>query len=135
VNSGARTPQRRAAGLAQNSSGTAKAPRGRPFRPGESGNPGGRPKSNLELVESSRALTPMALQVWEKAMADYLAGRGEAPQALKAAGDSMARAWGRTQERLEVRADVTSMDASAEEQLIATIKRLAGEDDEGGRGS
>ncbi len=43
---------------AQNSGKTAKArakPRGRPFRDGESGNPGGRPKSGLSLVDNLRA--------------------------------------------------------------------------------
>lgn len=105
------------------------------WKPGQSGNPGGRPKSIPELVEASRALTPMALEVWAKVMADYIEGRGDGAHALKAASDSMSRAWGRPAERVEVRADVTSAAASDEEQLIATIRRLAGEDDNAGRTS
>jgi hypothetical protein len=120
-------PQRQGA-LAENSGETAKPPRGRPFRPGQSGNPGGRPKTNAELVEAARELTPMALHVWEKAMTDFLQGHGDAAQALKAAGDSMARAWGRPPEKVALQAVVGVQDRErAEADLIAWVKRLAGE--------
>lgn len=51
---------------AQNSRKTAKRPRGRPFKPGESGNPGGRPKlpeevrTELELVRGPLTLKAIA---------------------------------------------------------------------------
>jgi predicted nucleic acid-binding Zn ribbon protein len=38
--------------LAQNSGGTPRV-RGRPFRPGQSGNPGGRPKGLVETIRAS----------------------------------------------------------------------------------
>lgn len=45
---------------AQNSGKTAKA-RGRPFPPGQSGNPGGRPKLPADLREAYRAVHPRAV--------------------------------------------------------------------------
>lgn len=48
--------------LADNSAKTAK-PRGRPFRPGTSGNPGGRPKADPVLAAAFRKHAPDALTV------------------------------------------------------------------------
>lgn len=99
------------------------------FPKGVSGNPGGRPKTNVELVEAARELTAMALQVWEKAMTDFLEGNGDASQALKAASDSMARAWGKPPERVALHAVVGVQDRErTEAELVAWVKRLAGED-------
>jgi hypothetical protein len=38
------------------------APRGRPFRPGQSGNPGGRPRVTAELRELAQADAPAAIK-------------------------------------------------------------------------
>lgn len=91
------------------------------FPKGVSGNPGGRPKSNVELVEAARELTPMALQVWEKAMTDFLEGHGDAAQALKAASDAMVRGWGKPPERVAVHTTTSNYDSTA---LVEYFKRL-----------
>lgn len=39
-----------------------KMPRGRPFQPGVSANPGGRPKMSEDVREAFRALTPAAIK-------------------------------------------------------------------------
>lgn len=46
---------------AENSGDTAKKPRGRPFKKGQSGNPGGRPKLPEEFVELARSRSVDAL--------------------------------------------------------------------------
>lgn len=51
--------------MAQNSQQTAKPKRrgsGKPFQPGQSGNPGGRPKENAEVKELARAHTKRAVE-------------------------------------------------------------------------
>lgn len=57
--------------MAGNSSGTAKKPRGRPFAPGQSGNPSGRPKNSKEqqdALTAIRDLAPNAAQVLKQLM-------------------------------------------------------------------
>lgn len=53
--------------MAENSNGTAKRkPRGKPFKAGESGNPGGRPKrtaEELDLIAACKERAPEALAV------------------------------------------------------------------------
>lgn len=53
--------------MAENSNGTAKRkPRGKPFKAGESGNPGGRPKrtaEELDLIAACKEKAPEALAV------------------------------------------------------------------------
>jgi hypothetical protein len=62
-----RYPERDAAKMAENSNGTAKRkPRGKPFKAGESGNPGGRPKrtaEELDLIAACKERAPEALAV------------------------------------------------------------------------
>lgn len=58
--------------MAENSDVTAKRkPRGKPFKAGESGNPGGRPKrtaEELDLIAACKDRTPAALAVIESIM-------------------------------------------------------------------
>lgn len=53
---------------AQNSGKTAKEPRGRPFRSGESGNPGGRPRMPEDL---KTALAADSIEVYQEAKELY----------------------------------------------------------------
>jgi hypothetical protein len=77
---------------AENSERTAK-PRGRPFRPGQSGNPGGRPKVLAEVRDLARASTLEALETIRHLMADE-----KIPPAIRlsAAEALLDRAWGKS---------------------------------------
>lgn len=69
-------------------------------------NPSGRPKVDTELARAARELSPLALQVWEKTMKDYLEGNGSAADAIRAASDSMARGFGKPPEHVQLTAEV-----------------------------
>jgi hypothetical protein len=120
-----------AAPPAENSGETAK-PRGRPFPPGQSGNPGGRPATSKEFRELARNYSAGALR---KLYAIALGGTGSA--AVRACELIIERAWGRPP--LEVSGprggpiDMRFHGAvrSAIEQLIAeeAESQAAGDDD------
>jgi hypothetical protein len=85
---------------AQNSAITA-APRrrGRPFPPGQSGNPGGRPRDVAHVRELAREYTADALAVLAELMADPhqpAAARTRAAEAL------LDRGWGKASQLVEV---------------------------------
>jgi hypothetical protein len=73
---------------AQNSGDTAK-PRGRPFKPGESGNPGGRPKADPALALAFRQYAPEALQV----LVTLMRRRARPALQLRAAMEILARGF------------------------------------------
>jgi hypothetical protein len=58
------------------------------FQPGQSGNPNGRSKATLDIIEAARALTPRALAALEKALDDP-------DRAVQAAQILLDRAWGK----------------------------------------
>lgn len=65
---------------------------GRPFQPGQSGNPGGRPKAVREVVELARAHTVAAIT----ALADIVQDSGAPPAARVTAADKLLeRGWGK----------------------------------------
>ncbi|MBL8922322.1 MAG: hypothetical protein JNJ54_25955 [Myxococcaceae bacterium] len=92
-------------------------------------NPTGRPKTSPELVEAFRELTPRSVAVLDKAMEDYLEGRGDAATAIRAAEVSLNRAWGKPTERVALlHHELTGLPDDS--GLIELMKRMAG--DEGG---
>lgn len=54
----------------QNSAGSAARPRGRPFQPGKSGNPGGRPKVRREMRRGLRDLAEPAVAALRRLLED-----------------------------------------------------------------
>lgn len=71
-------------------------------------NPSGRPKVDSELAKAARELSPLALQVWRKTMEDFIAGKGSAADAIRAASDSMARGFGKPPEFVELAAELST---------------------------
>lgn len=74
----------------------------RPFKPGQSGNPGGRAKIPASVVEASRALTKKAIKTLEEIMLDTSTPpsiRVNAAQAL------LDRGWGKPAQHLDVSTD------------------------------
>ncbi len=83
---------------AENSERTAK-PRGRPFKKGTSGNPGGRPRLTAEVRQLCRDASPGAVERLIK-----LARSHSPPVALRAIGMLLDRAWGAPGSEADVRA-------------------------------
>lgn len=75
--------------MAQNST-TSALVRGRPFRPGHSGNPGGRPKVAGRVRDLARAHTEKAVSVLVESLDD-----ADARVRLTAANMLLDRAWGK----------------------------------------
>lgn len=95
---------------------TAAMPEGKRFKPGQSGNPEGRPKDDPELVEAFRARTPQALATLDKVMADYAANavteKGDplvpSAAAVKAAEVTLNRGWGSAPQTIKLDANLTA---------------------------
>lgn len=128
--------------MAQNSSGSAKPPRGpgRPFPKGTTGNPGGRPKMSPELAEALRGRNMKSVEVLSKVQDDYLRGSHvddegrthEAPkasEAIKASEVLLAYSVGKPRESVELTGEdggpinVTRLDRAklTKEEVAAAI--------------
>lgn len=80
-------------------------PRGKPFQPGKTGNPGGRPKKTEEertLEALCKEKTPQALDTIL-----YIMGQGEQERArLAAAQYIIDRGWGKAKESVELSGNI-----------------------------
>lgn len=112
--------------FAENSRRTAK-PRGKPFQPGQSGNPGGRPKKDERL----RRIEDMAREHSEAALMALLdeSANGKGAPRVAAAQAILDRGWGRPVERKEsgepgAFADMTDeqVEAEAKEAIELAVK-------------
>lgn len=110
--------------MAGNSGRTAKqrGP-GRPFRPGQSGNPNGRPKAHGEFVEACRARTPKALEVLDQEME---LGDSRVQAAIKV----LEWAWGKPATAPEDREAMTATTNGLAElstaEIVAAVRALNG---------
>lgn len=101
-----------------------KLPRGKPFKKGLSGNPGGRPKRKAEevdLIEACKQKTPEALDVIETLMHE---GSNERVR-LAAAAFIIERGWGKATKRVEHDAIQIQISRSMDPEE-AYLKMLAG---------
>jgi hypothetical protein len=68
------------------------------FKPGQSGNPSGRPKSNQKLVDLARAHTEAALET----LVGIMANKSEVASArVSAANAILDRGWGKPPQKIE----------------------------------
>lgn len=87
--------------MAENSNETAKKSRGKgkPFQPGKSGNPGGRPKKINELVDKCRDLTGECADVLTDIMRT---AKNKAADRIKAAEIILGYGWGKPKQQTEL---------------------------------
>ena len=71
-------------------------PRGRPFQPGNSANPGGRPKSLVEVMDLARQHTPQAIAT----LAGWMTSE-DAKASVAACNALLDRAWGKPQQTID----------------------------------
>lgn len=92
-----------------------------PFQPGQSGNPNGRPKLNLELQALARAQTAECLEVLQAIARDI-----KAPPAARvsAANSLLDRGWGKPAQSLDLTHDVTDRLAEVMNIVNGTARGL-----------
>lgn len=81
--------------MAANSEITAKKPRGRPFAPGQSGNPNGRPKNSPEQQNALLAIRDLAPQAAEVLKLLMTSTDTPAPVRLRAVTEVLDRTYGK----------------------------------------
>lgn len=100
--------------MAGNSAKTAA--RGKPFAPGKSGNPSGRPRIPEEVKELARAHTAEAIRTLAEVMGDSSAPHNAR---VNAAEKLLDRAWGKSESTVNVNDSRTPRDLSTAELLAA----------------
>ena len=115
----------------ENSARTA-TPRGRPFKPGQSGNPGGRPKLTGRALEVRRACREASVRAVER-LAELLEA-DDLGVSLRAAEALLTRAWGAPGSEADVRQTDTArmLDARERDGEAAGERSLLRRLEEGG---
>ena len=108
---------------AANSAKTAKTARGRPFQPGQSGNPLGRPKIPEDVREATRAACPKAVAVLIELLDDK-----KSLIRLEAAKTLLDRGYGKPMQMQDIQLDIAgSLDIDAQ------VRRILLEDEQNGK--
>lgn len=95
-----------------------KPPPGRPFQPGQSGNPSGRPKALAEVVELCRNVTPDVI-----ARLHEIVRHGDERAAVAAGKELLDRGWGKAPETVTID-DKRQINTQELEQRVRRILRL-----------
>lgn len=92
------------------------APRGKPFKPGQSGNPGGRPKLLAEVQAYAREYSNEAIDGLVE-----IARSKKSPHAARVAAYNsiLDRAWGRPAQSVDVTTNRKSTDEMSDAELMA----------------
>ena len=93
-----------------------KKPRGRPFKPGKSGNPGGRPKGLTEMRLAAREHTIEALGILTAIMRSR---KATATARVRAVSELLDRAWGKPMQELVVEGSMVKVNVDGKD-LTAT---------------
>jgi hypothetical protein len=113
--------------MAGNSEGAAKRGPGRPFAPGQSGNPSGRPKVAVQFRDRARAVVDsLVLEAWEAEVRD----RG--PHWLRASELLAAYGYGKPSPASDLYADAgpyRPLEHVSSEMIVKALTRLAGDDE------
>lgn len=100
----------------------------RPFKPGQSGNPGGMPKGVREVRELARQHTATAMQ----ALVEVCANKKAPPSArVSAASTLLDRGWGKPLQPVDIN-DSRPLAGVPAERLIAALTALSERAEEGG---
>ena len=103
---------------AENSAETATRSRGRPFAPGTSGNPGGRPKANAAFRARARAeVDEHVIEAWAAEVRD----RG--PHWVRCSELLVAYAYGKPTNADDTEAEATTTNASIFEVLLPLLSK------------
>jgi hypothetical protein len=93
-----------------------KAPRGGRFQPGQSGNPGGKPKAIVEVAAAARARTVEAIETLTTIMRDK---KATASARVSAAVAMLERGWGKAPQSISVKRDPSEMRTMTDDELVA----------------
>jgi len=100
---------------------------GKRFKPGESGNPGGKPKEIVEVAQAARERTKEALDTLYEVMTDADASSSAR---VSAAIAILERGWGRAPQTVTLKRDSDMKELSDDELIaIAAGTRPNGSDD------
>jgi hypothetical protein len=93
----------------------------KPFKPGQSGNPAGRPKMPKDLKEAFKAASPKALEILKKILADPAAKDNDR---LRAAEIILDRAYGKPAQAVDITTDAVTIKETLNERLEVVSRAL-----------
>ena len=86
------------------------------FQPGQSGNPGGKPKAIITVVEAARARTVEAIETLTTIMRDK---KATSSARVSAAIALLERGWGKAPQSISIKRDPSEMGHLTDDELIA----------------
>jgi hypothetical protein len=103
----------------------------RPFQPGQSGNPGGRPKAVVEVTAAARELTTEAINTLKRVM---LNEKATASAQVSAAVAIIERGWGKAPATITLHRGDSELKEFSDAELLAIASTVDGEATNGSGG-